>query len=172
MDVDAPKNLRKHLMWAWYHGNKGGCLLWMWVWQASSKEHNAQQNIPEVTQPCSSNPKVKVCGLATNFFCIWLTYVLRLVYSKRMYVIWILKLYVSYVCMSPCNVHMILKKIISTKGHCSIKSLQKIPLHHNLRCKNNVVVFKESSSSSQSGCKHSNSPSSLEFNIDNECGAS
>jgi hypothetical protein len=172
LDVDAPKNLRKYLMWAQYHGDKGGCLLWMWVWQASSKEYNTQQNIPKVTQPCSSNPKVKVCGLATILFYIWLTYVLRLVCSKRMYVIWILKLYVSYVRMSPCSVHIILKKILSTKGHCSIKSLQEIRLRHSLQCKNNVVVFKESSSSSQSGFKHSNSPSSLEFDVDNECEAS
>lgn len=172
MDVDAHKNLRKYLMWARYHGNKGRCLLWMQVWQASSKEHNTQQIIPKVIQPCSFNPKVKVCGLVTIIFCIWLTSVLRLVCSKCMYVIWILKLCVSYVCMSPCIVHIILKKILSTKGHYNIKSLQEIPLCHNLRCKNNVVVFKESSSSSQSGCKHSNSPSSLEFDVDNECEAS
>jgi hypothetical protein len=55
------------------------------------------------------------------------------------------------------------------KGHYNIKNLQEIPLGCSLRFKNNVIVFKESSNSSQSGYKHSNSPLSLEFYVDNKC---
>lgn len=69
-------------------------------------------------------------------------------------------LYVSY------NVHTISKKAVAVKGHCGIEDPQKLPICCSLRCKHNIVVLNDSSSSGES-CdgKHSGSPLGLEFAV-------
>lgn len=76
--------------------------------------------------------------------------------------------YLSYVVCLSCSIHTTSKKGLVMKGHC-IEGSHNIAIRHSLHYKQNVVVFKELSSSSQCNGKHFGSPSSSEFDVGNEC---